>query len=305
MKRKAFTLIELSIVLIIVGLVIGGSFKMAKLIREQSQTAQAKESVKAASAAIIGYARKWIDLPTPQDFTKNLSPVQSKTEGEMFYFADPQLTNNTDICSINKTDLNVTVYSAGTLSRTVENVAFVLAHRSANHNMQTAVTGNNPYVIRIDDPFTKADYNSSDYTHTSDSFDDIVKWMTLSELQGLVDCSGNTLKIINDYALPRAKNGTVYPTVSIFADGGYPFSTTKEYKWCIETPTALGWLKSNCNGQSIITSDCSTPSTYQQCTEPTISGDGNITQAGTYKLIVHLQDLAKTISKSFTITVDQ
>jgi len=302
MKRKAFTLIELSIVLIIVGLLIGGSFKMAKLMREQRQTTQAKESVKAASAAIIGYTREWIDLPTPQDFTKNLSPVQSKTEGEMFYFADPQLTNNTDICSINKTDLNVTLYSAGTLDRTVENVAFVLAHRSANHNMQTAVSGNNPYVIRIDDPLTKADYNSSDYTHTSDTFDDIVKWMTLSELQGLVDCSGKSLKIINDYALPRAKKGTVYPTVSIFADGGYPLNSN-EYKWCIKTPSTLGWLKSNCNGQTIITSNCTT-STYQQCTEPTISGDGNITQAGTYKLIIYIKDLTKQISKSFTITVD-
>ena len=309
MNRKAFTLVELAIVLMVVGLLVGGSFKVIKLMRERNKVTEAKDAVKAAKDATIGFAMEWVDLPTPTEFTNDLSPSKGVSEGDIFYFTDPQLANGADVCSFPSTNLNVTIFNSGILTRTVNNVAFVIAARSANNNMQTAVAGNSPYIIRIDDPSATVDRNNSDFLRASDEYDDIVKWVTLPELHNLVNCLDHKLVITNDNALPRDINHTAYVGANIFADGGFPFADSDgdgkdDYEWCMES-TSGAWPNSYTCGSATFTSqtDCTlSSSTYNQCTSPTIVGTTG--PAGTYNFNMYLRDSRRTIKKSFTITID-
>ena len=207
MKRQGFTLIELAIALTIMGIVIGGSFQAMKTFRERNKRIEAKEMVKTAKDAIVGYALEYVDLPTLTEFNTDLSPRKG-TQAPMLYFSDPKLANDNDICAFSSTDLNVTLYSAGTLNRSISDVAFVVAAASANHNLQTAATGANPYEVRVDDPAYLADRNSIDYTRVEE-FDDEVEWMTLVELQQLVGCMDKPLRFLNN-RLPNAKLHQAY-----------------------------------------------------------------------------------------------
>ena len=89
------------------------------------------------------------------------------------------------------------------------------------------------------------DRNNIDYVRTTDEYDDIVKWVTLAELQSLVNCSDHQLVITNDNALPRDINQSTYVGANIFADGGFPFpdgsdvGSNDDYEWCMESPSGI------------------------------------------------------------------
>lgn len=307
MNRKAFTLVELAIVLTVVGLVAGGSFKVIKSMRDRNKITEAKDAVNVAKDATIGFSMKWVDLPTSTEFNNDLSPIK-RNQNTFFYFADPQLSNDIDICSFNTTELDVTIYESGSLDRTIDDVAFIVADASINNNMQTAATGTGPYIIRIDDPLATVDRNNIDYVRTTDEYDDIVKWVTLAELQSLVNCSDHQLVITNDNALPRDINQSTYVGANIFADGGFPFpdgsdvGSNDDYEWCMESPSGI-WANFYCGTATFSSeTDCSS-ATYHQCTSPTIIGTtGN---AGTYNFNMYVRDRTSTIKKNFTITIDR
>ncbi|MDQ1244561.1 MAG: hypothetical protein QG567_1202 [Campylobacterota bacterium] len=306
MRRTAFTLIELAIALTIIGLMIGGSFQAVKAMREKSKVAEAKEQVRASKDAILGYVGKWPNLPSGTEFQDDLSPVKNNQHA-IFYASDAVLsTINNDICAYNTTALKI-VDNGAVPPRTIDDVAFVVAHEGANYNMQTALNAN---VVNIYAPSAKLDNNATP-VNIVDFYDDIVEWVTLDELQRNVDCSQNKLVILNDYALPRDVNSSAnYLGTPIYADGGFPFAdsgdgdTQDDYEWCLEDPNnSLNWLNSNtCNGAINIVSNCGT-ATFSQCTSPLL-GSGSSPVAGTHRLNIYVKDKIKTVRKSFTITID-
>ncbi|MFA5454387.1 MAG: prepilin-type N-terminal cleavage/methylation domain-containing protein [Sulfurimonas sp.] len=306
MKRKAFTLIELAIALTIIGLMIGGSFQAVKAMREKSKVAEAKEQVRASKDAILGYVGKWPNLPSGTEFQDDLSPVKNNQHA-IFYVSDANLSIvNNDICAYNTTALKV-VDNGAIPPRTIDNVAFVVAHEGANYNMQTALNAN---VVNIYAPSAKVDDNATP-VNIVDFYDDIVEWVTLDELQRNVDCSQNKLVILNDYALPRdVNNSSSYIGANIYADGGFSLAdggdsdTQDDYEWCLEDPNnSLYWLNLNtCNGVINIVPDCGV-ATFNQCTSPLIGSSSNPI-SGTYRLNIYVKDKMKTVRKSFSITID-
>ena len=86
MKKSAFTLVELSIVLIILGLLVGGSFKVLQIMRERAQTTRAQDDVKVAKEAIIGNAI--VNSKTLPDgtFFKNISPLSKVINAHYYMF---------------------------------------------------------------------------------------------------------------------------------------------------------------------------------------------------------------------------
>lgn len=307
MKRKAFTLVELSIVLVIIGLLVGGSFKVMKSMRERAKITEAKDSVLVAKNAILGYVMTYPNLPTSSEFQTDLSPVKNN-QHPIFYAADTNLsTINNDICAYNTTSLKV-VDNGVTPARVINDVAFVVAHEGADYNMQTALNGSNEvHIYGADD---KVDDNTTP-VNIVDFYDDIVQWVTLAELQQNVDCSQNRLVIINDYALPRDINSSSkYIGANIYADGGYALSdgndvdTQDDYEWCFEdTYGSLGWLDDNtCDGVLDIAADCST-ATFSQCSSLKLGSNSN-PEAGTHRLDIYVKDKVKTVRKSFSITID-
>jgi prepilin-type N-terminal cleavage/methylation domain-containing protein len=204
MKRKAFTLIELAIALTIVGLMIGGSFQAVKAMRERTKVSEAKEQIKAAKDAVMGYVIMYPNLPSNSEFQSDLTPTKS-TQHTIFYAADTSLsTINNDICAFNTTNLNVVDNGV-----TIPNVAFVLAHESADYNMQTALdTSVTPTEVHIYGASTKVDDNTSP-VNIVDFYDDIVEWVTLAELQRNVNCNEKPFGFLND-RLPHGIVNTPY-----------------------------------------------------------------------------------------------
>ena len=204
MKRAAFTLIELAISLSIIGLMIGGSFQATKALRERTKIAEAKEQIKAATDAVMGYVMLWPNLPSNQEFQTQLSPVTGSVN-PLFYAADTTLsTQDNDICAFNTTNLSVVDNSVSPV-RTITDVAFVVAHASANYNMQTALIANEVHIYA---PSEKVDDNTTP-VNIVELYDDIVKSVTLAELQQSVNCSDKPFKFLNE-RLPNGKMGIDY-----------------------------------------------------------------------------------------------
>lgn len=202
MQKRAFTLIELSIVLTIIGLLIGGSFKVMKMMREKAKTAEAKEQVLGAKNAVFGYAAKEYFLPLNSEFDANLSTSKDPNH-PMFYTADNNLQYD-DICAFTTTSL--IVINRGS---TINNVAFVVAHEGANYNMQTALIAN---VVTIHGADSQVDDNTTP-VNIAEPYDDVVEWVTLKQLQDDVGCVDKQFRFVTD-KLPNGKVGVQYPSLS-------------------------------------------------------------------------------------------
>ena len=208
MKKRAFTLVELAITMTIIGLIIGGSFKAAKMMRERSKIYEAKENLRAAADAVIGYSLEYVDLPTIENFDENISTAQGNQK-PLFYAVDGSLSVGDDICAFEHTNLRI-VDDSGSSTHTIDDIAFVIATDSVNYNIQTAVDeSTTPNEVHIYTPGTAdIDDNPSDFTRPEE-YDDIVKWVTLRELQQKVRCSDKPFRFIND-RLPNAVVGQAY-----------------------------------------------------------------------------------------------
>jgi prepilin-type N-terminal cleavage/methylation domain-containing protein len=244
MKRNGFTLIELAIVLTIVGLVIGGSFKALKYSRQKAYISEAKESVSAATDSIIGYSMEFVDLPTWMEFARDLAPIDGKVSDlnrSFFYFADPQLQNDEDVCNFNTTNLHIDVYSGGSFDHNISDVAFVVAAQSANKNIQVdAEVSGGANKIKIYDASEKIDNNTKDFDRDSDEFDDVIKWVTLRELKSLVKCKDSIEIITNN--IPLIDINTTY-NVYIFTND----EPLKDYHWSTKIDTITMPMQNDIN----------------------------------------------------------
>ena len=199
MKRKAFTLIELAIVLTIVGLMIGGSFKLLKYQREKTKINEAKEVVLSAKSAIIGNTLLNDNtLPEYDYFDENLSPVINDKHPLMYIYEQNLTLYNA--CAIHSTGLEV-----DTPDKNISNVAFIVVSESANYNMQTAYSSG---VVTLHSPSEKVDDNTTPINRPED-YDDVYQWVTLSELKEAVGCNEKPLKFLND-RLPHAEVNATY-----------------------------------------------------------------------------------------------
>lgn len=269
MRRKAFTLIELAIALTVIGLMIGASFQAIKAMRERGKVTEAKEQIRAAKDAIMGYALKWPNLPLGSEFQNDLSPVKNN-QHPIFYAADTNLaTINNDVCAYTTTSLSV-VDNGTNPVRTINNVAFVLVHEGANYNMQTALNGSGEVHVYGADK--KVDDNTTP-VNIVDFYDDIVEWVTLDELQHNVRCSDTPLRIINNY-LPSGIVDSPY-SATIYVDGNY------------STPTL------NC-----------VPNSFNGLTYSNYTISGMPASSGTFRIDCSVSADGRDASRAFAITID-
>ena len=275
MKRKAFTLIELAIALTIIGLMIGGSFQAVKAMRERTKVSEAKEQIRAAKDAVMGYVIMYPNLPSNSEFQSDLTPTKS-TQHTIFYAADTSLsTINNDICAYNATNLNV-IDNGVTPAKVIPNVAFVLAHESANSNMQTALNAlDTPNVVNIYGPSSKVDDNTTP-VNIVDFYDDTVEWVTLAELQRNVDCSSKPFRFLND----RLPNGIV----------NTPYSATL-------------YVENNISSANI---NCTpTPNHNISFTDPDFSGIPDTSGTALLNCVAtETSPATRTITKQYLITID-
>jgi len=183
--KKGFTLVEIAIVLVIVGLIIGTLAPLMMSMIKRDKLKSGRQTVQRARDEIIGYAMiNGGRLPT----LSNLAHRQDPWGNQIFLITAPSLSSSTSVCSVNATNMSVIRYvasSGGTCStgNVVSNVACIVASRGPDYNRQiSSISGGQVGIL---------DYGCTGDLYPSDNagaganrpFDDIYEYISLEELK--------------------------------------------------------------------------------------------------------------------------
>lgn len=252
---KGFTLVELAIVLVIVGLLVGMGAGLMGPLTKRAKVYETKEIVNAAAESLISYGATNNELPDTSTFPSEVGRANDAWGNALNYIMEDNLKDSSlgGICERKSTRLTVNVCSdTGCSAPDVRpDIAFIILSSGENMNNQTegtlAVTATR--TINVYDYGLNIDNYATDMNRT-EPYDDIVKWISLQELRTKAGCVGPQIKILNN-DLPIGKNGSPY-SADIYADGGVPF-TGGNYMWCREEDTSSGLTFT----PAILSTDCS------------------------------------------------
>lgn len=279
LNHTGFTLIELSIALVIIGLLVGLGAKAIGPMITFAKVRETRDLLDSNVQSIFSWASSKNAIPNKDEFS---SVAKSPTDawGRKFifmYYSSLSRINPTKdtICGRRSTDLKLyTNYSSS-------NVAFAVISRADNAAFSSKLNG----VAITDSGAASGTINSSGTNG------DIIRWVTLDELRSKIGCQGAPLKILNN-ELPFGKNGDKY-SAKILADGG---NGSGSYQWRINgdvpptgiTGTALPLINST-----------------TWTTAPFMNITGHPQQSGSYLFSIDVQDnIGNTNSKSFVLTVN-
>lgn len=178
----AFTLVELAIVLVVIGILIGVGAGLIGILTKRVKYSENKESVKRAVEALKGYAIRFGYLPNarlPQNYNPSQEDPAFNNVGvsgfdahgkALLYIPAQELTNNsTDLCSLNGTSFSIV-----DKGNTKGNIAFLVVSGNLNFNIQTYTTIYSQGEENIDDfPY--------DFSRPEE-YDDIVEYVSFFEL---------------------------------------------------------------------------------------------------------------------------
>lgn len=232
-----------------------------------------EEAVKAVDSFLPDSAAFPAVVRNPNDaFTKAL-----------IYVYDNNLTSITTggICGRKTTGITV---------GTTPNVAFVVISGSDDYTIDTTLNGTlngSP----INGVITGSGYITGTITVNDN---DIIKWITLDELRIKAGCQGAQLKILNN-ELPYGFQNSPYSSVTIFADGGVPFTGVGKYRWCVNgtLPSGLYLCPSNVlEATNCLSVDESNWERSDTTTfgNSTCTGNGTPTSSGTFNLTFFVRD---------------
>jgi prepilin-type N-terminal cleavage/methylation domain-containing protein len=299
MKRRGFTLVELAIVLMVVGVLAAGGVKMIDGAIKNNKYSSSKNQIQALIKEIAEYSGRALVLPADDAALVGIvtTPLTDSFDRQILYTADSRLTTLSTpggICSVDSTNLSVTL-ADGT---EVNDVAFFLVSGSLNKNIQTDRDAS-PIVLypegTLVDDYTADGINSGGY-------DDITGWMTLNTLKKYAGCEGASMDIIEQ----KLPTGHVFSTYSadLHPKGGIP-----TYQWCVTSPDSV--IRTNLRyGVQAIKSTCTA---LNYVTGGTLTINSNATEldaADNYpavsKITVHLKDsTGYEISKDYTLRIMQ
>jgi prepilin-type N-terminal cleavage/methylation domain-containing protein len=269
-KKKGFTLVELAIVMVIIGLIIGIGAGMVGPLTKKLKRDETKETMNADMESLISFASSNRRLPTIAEFPVNVRNQNDAFAKTIYYIVDPNLVTipagtSDAICGRRTTSFTICRDAACTAATNIQNVAFILASGAENFNLQTGIlnAGVCPAgqtcvriydvdTANIDDCTTAADcpnYPAALLINNPQEYDDIVKWVTLDELRTKIGCQGAQLKIVNN-ELPSGSIAALYGA-TIYADGGIPYVAGGNYRWCLQTAT--GALATDLPGFTVVT----------------------------------------------------
>ncbi|RLJ70132.1 prepilin-type N-terminal cleavage/methylation domain-containing protein [Hydrogenivirga caldilitoris] len=230
-KDKGLTLIELAIVLIVLGILLGIGAGIIGVLIKRVKYNESKEIVNAAVEGIIGYATSSRRLPNSSELNSAVRSTKDAYGKDIAYVYDSNLASTPapiyGFCGLTSTNITVKVCSdtaCTTPIQTINNVAFVVISGDGNYNNQTAGTqGVNSateikvyeYGVQVDDFQQPGD----DDPDRVEPYDDIVKWVSLNELQRAQGCE--SLTIASPTTLPAAIEDNAY-TYTLTANGGRP-----------------------------------------------------------------------------------
>lgn len=317
MKNKGFSLVELSIAIVIVGLLIAMGMKMLVPLIERTKRASTRETVDAAVEAVIGFAETNNRLPSASEFPGVVRNFKDVWGNDLIYLYDANLGNDDTICASNTTGISLKTCAdsgCGTFDTTGD-IAFLVLSGGANQNVQTNTASIPVKVYNMGLP------GIDDYTtglNRAEAYDDIVERVVLPELRIKAGCSGSLLNILT-LEVPSGFVLSNYIT-NIFANGGVPWDytvaspgdgdTADDYRWCVTGTLPVG-LSYECNGALAVSASCewdadtdTETGTWQQCTSLEISGAPY--DDGAFSLPIFARDNAdNTAQRTFGMSISQ
>ena len=289
-SNEGFTLIEVAIVLIIVGILVGLGAGMLGPLTKRAKYNESKDMVNSAVESVVSYGASRNKLPVTADFTSTITNPNDAWHKSLFYVVDNNLTDTTKggICGRKTTNLTITKcpdLTCAAPTETISDVAFIVLSGDGNYNNQTAGTQAISAATTI--KVFEVDYVVDNYTtdmNRSEAYDDIVDWVGINELRTKVNCTGAALRIINN-ELPFTTAGDTY-SASIFADGGVPFSAGGNYKWCRQETASSGLTFT----PTTLSASCSTLIETSWSQGNTLAISGTSATAGTYQFTFFVRD---------------
>lgn len=254
-NQKGFTIIEVAIVMVIVGLLVGFGAALVGPLTERSKRMATTELLQSALESVVGFAATEKRIPqwgdntvdaTVDEFCEVVTKRRDSAGKPIYYFFDNRLTTQDSLCGRKTT--NLTICRDAACTDRVPNIAFAVVSGAMDYNPQTGIVTSGcpagqtcigvyePGTANIDDCTNGANCPNYDGTfarlNRAEAYDDIVSYATLGELRTKSGCQGAPLKILNN-DLPSGSMTSPY-TATIYADGGVPFSSGGNYKWCVE-----------------------------------------------------------------------
>ena len=197
-NKNGFTLIELSIVLVILGLIVGTVAPLIMSMTKKNKLSSGRQTVITARDELKG------DFVQNRVLASNLNNIGHTIDpwkNDLIYLPAPHLAGQ-DLCTwlaggTNQTGLSVCLDGDCTNNKK-DNIAFVIASIGSNFNRQLETPINSDgnggdLDVRIYDYGTAIDrYTTApDRNDATDQFDDIVQYVSVDELTQLVSCSVN------------------------------------------------------------------------------------------------------------------
>jgi prepilin-type N-terminal cleavage/methylation domain-containing protein len=298
LDNKGFTIIEMAVVLIIVGLMVGFGASLVGPMFERSKRLETQEIVQAAVESVVGYAASNNGrLPDTAQFPGTIKKQNDSWKKPIVYIYDSNLdinNLNSNICGRKTTNITVRRCENGTCSTyaDVADVAYMVISSGANYNNQTngSLGATTPTTINVYDPGLSVDNYNGDFIR-AEEYDDTVEWGTLNELRIKIGCTGPQLNIINT-ELPYGTVGSLYD-IRIYADNGVPFTSGGDYKWCVKGALPSGMTTTPNTPGCPSTTSCASIGTeaasqWSQANDLQISGTP--TASGTYLITILSRD---------------
>lgn len=221
---SGFTLVELAIVLVIVGLLVGMGAGMVGPLTKRAKLHDTRDTVKEAYNAIMGYAAANKQLPS------TLASLSVKTKdaytNDLQYYVAANL-DSSNICTTQGTYLTITDKGANKT-----NVAFVVFSLGGNVCNQTGTSS--PFTISSEDVTVACPQDANA------GYDDIVMYQDINFLREEI-C--NSFRIVTD-SLPTGTEEVTYPTSILQATDG-----TTSYSWTLTSGSLPAGLSLNPSGQ--------------------------------------------------------
>jgi len=239
-SNQGFTLIELSIVLIIIGMLVSLGAGMVGPLTTFVKVRETRELQDAALQSVTSWASSHNTIPDSAGFTGVAKSPKDAWGRDFSYLYDANLysaspTKDT-LCGRRSTGLTlVTTDPAATMT----NVAFVLLSGADSATLKSIINGTLNGIPITNGVITASGAATGTVTVTGPN-GDLLRWVTLDELRGKIGCQGAPLKIVNN-ELPTGAVATPY-SATLVADGGVPIATTPStYKWCVSNlPAGFG-----------------------------------------------------------------
>ncbi|GEM_PF-2305221 len=197
-RNRGLTLVELAIVLIVLGILLGIGAGIIGVLIKRVKYNESREIVNAAVEGIVGYAITSGRLPDNTNWTPAVRSAKDSYGKDILYVYDSDLTSSGSICGAGGTAITVKICSdtsCASPTQTINNVAFLIISGGGNYNVQTSApstcNSSSTCEIRV---YEYGVGNVDDYTtdiNRPEPYDDIVKWVSLYELKPKVGCTGS------------------------------------------------------------------------------------------------------------------